>query len=113
MGGMLVLEYAYFGREYVRSIAPIATSATHSAWGISWGEAQRQSIYSDPKYEDGYYSFEDPPSSGLGAARMAALLTYRSRDSFEARFGRKTPDASKRSSTNQVNGSPRASNEHW
>ena len=96
MGGMLVLEWAYFGKEYVRSIIPIATSARHSAWGISWGEAQRQSIYADPKYDDGYYPFSDPPNAGLGAARMSALLTYRSRNSFEARFGRNTPDASKK-----------------
>ena len=114
MGGMLVLEYAYFGSEYVRSIAPIATSATHSAWGISWGEAQRQSIYSDPKYEDGYYSFDDPPITGLGAARMAALLTYRSRDSFEARFGRNIPDISKQQSiTRENNRSDTPPNEHW
>ncbi|KAI1797317.1 homoserine O-acetyltransferase [Ganoderma leucocontextum] len=68
-------------------IIPMATSARHSAWCISWGEAQRQSIYSDPTYQDGYY--EAQPASGLAAARMAALLTYRSRDSFERRFGRK------------------------
>lgn len=92
MGGMLVLEYAYFGPEYVRCIVPLATSARHSAWGISWGETQRQSIYSDPKYNDGYYTFDDPPVVGLGAARMAAMLTYRSRNSFEAKFGRKTPN---------------------
>ncbi|KAI8633380.1 homoserine O-acetyltransferase [Xylariaceae sp. FL1651] len=96
MGGMLVLEWAYFGKDYVRCIVPIATSSQHSAWGISWGEAQRQSIYADPKYEDGYYSFSDPPATGLGAARMAALLTYRSRNSFEARFGRNTPDPARR-----------------
>lgn len=96
MGGMLVLEWAYFGKDYVRSIVPIATSSRHSAWGISWGEAQRQSIYADPKYDDGYYPFSDPPTAGLGAARMSALLTYRSRNSFESRFGRNTPDASKR-----------------
>lgn len=96
MGGMLVLEWAYFGKDYVRSIVPIATSSRHSAWCISWGEAQRQSIYADPKYDDGYYPFSDPPTSGLGAARMSALLTYRSRNSFESRFGRNTPDASKK-----------------
>ncbi|KAI9050569.1 hypothetical protein LZ554_005730 [Drepanopeziza brunnea f. sp. 'monogermtubi'] len=96
MGGMLVLEWAYFGKDYVRCIVPIATSSRHSAWGISWGEAQRQSIYADPKYDDGYYPFSDPPTAGLGAARMSALLTYRSRNSFEARFGRNTPDASKK-----------------
>jgi homoserine O-acetyltransferase/O-succinyltransferase len=114
MGGMLALEYAYFGKDYVRSIAPIATSATHSAWGISWGEAQRQSIYSDPKYEDGYYSFDDPPATGLGAARMSALLTYRSRDSFEARFGRTTPDILKRQPTSKDQNRPiTPPNEHW
>ncbi|ROW05331.1 hypothetical protein VSDG_00328 [Cytospora chrysosperma] len=106
MGGMLVLEWAYFGKDYVRSIVPIATSSQHSAWCISWGEAQRQSIYADPKYDDGYYSFSDPPSTGLGAARMSALLTYRSRNSFESRFGRNTPDPSRRQT---IRDSPRPS----
>jgi homoserine O-acetyltransferase len=116
MGGMLVLEFAYFGKDYVKCIIPIATSARYSAWGISWGEAQRQSIYSDPKYDDGYYTFDDPPSTGLGAARMSALLTYRSRDSFESRFGRNTPDLSKKQSINAVPRPPTQSNpshEHW
>ncbi|ODV95269.1 hypothetical protein PACTADRAFT_42429 [Pachysolen tannophilus NRRL Y-2460] len=88
MGGMLSLEWLFLGKEYVKTCVALATSARHSAWCISWGEAQRQCIYSDPKYEEGYYSLDDPPSNGLSAARMAALLTYRSRNSFEARFGR-------------------------
>ncbi|KAI9854080.1 MAG: homoserine O- acetyltransferase [Vezdaea acicularis] len=113
MGGMLVLEWAYFGKNYVRSIVPIATSSRHSAWGISWGEAQRQSIYSDPKYEDGYYSLEDPPATGLGAARMSALLTYRSRNSFESRFGRNTPDLSRRQVITDGNRPSVPSSEHW
>ncbi|KAL8732286.1 MAG: hypothetical protein Q9166_002858 [cf. Caloplaca sp. 2 TL-2023] len=113
MGGMLVLEYAYFGKGYVRNIVPIATSSRHSAWGISWGEAQRQSIYCDPKYEDGYYSFDDPPSAGLGAARMSALLTYRSRDSFEVRFGRNIPDPSRKQIINDNHGPSAPTSEHW
>ncbi len=88
MGGMAVLEWPLCTPPgYVKRIVPMATSARHSAWCISWVEAQRQSIYSDPTYQDGYY--EAQPASGLAAARMAALLTYRSRDSFERRFGRK------------------------
>ena len=88
MGGMAVLEWPLCSPPgYVRRIIPLATSARHSAWCISWGEAQRQSIYSDPGYQDGYYTSQ--PASGLAAARMSALLTYRSRDSFESRFGRK------------------------
>lgn len=90
MGGMQVLEWALlYPAPFVRNIIPIATSSQHSAWGISWGEAQRQAIYSDPNYEGGYYTDEATPASGLAAARMAALLTYRSRDSFESRFGRR------------------------
>lgn len=63
------------------------THLTFYSWCISWGEAQRQSIYSDPGYGDGFYITQ--PASGLSAARMSALLTYRSRDSFESRFGRR------------------------
>lgn len=76
MGGMLVLEWAFFG-DFVRSIVPIATSARHSAWCISWGEAQRQSIYSDPKYGDGYYSFADV--SVVAATRLILATGIRPR----------------------------------
>ncbi|CDS11059.1 hypothetical protein LRAMOSA03323 [Lichtheimia ramosa] len=95
MGGMQVLEWAFMGKDYVKAIVPIATSGRHSAWGISWGEAQRQSIYSDPDYADGYYPDDKPPNVGLSAARMSALLTYRSRNSFESRFGRKAADSTR------------------
>ncbi|KAK6460579.1 homoserine O acetyltransferase [Scheffersomyces coipomensis] len=95
MGGMLTLEYSatYNNTGYVKTIIALATSARASAWCISWNETQRQCIFSDPYYDDGYY-YENAgtrPDSGLGAARMAALLTYRSRNSFETRFGRKLP----------------------
>lgn len=92
MGGMLALEWTFVNEgTYVKNLIALATSAKHSAWCISWGEAQRQCIYSDPMYKDGYYSIEEPPVAGLGAARMSALLTYRSRNSFETRFGRDAP----------------------
>lgn len=92
MGGMTTLEWALNTPPgFVRNILPLATSARHSAWCISWGEAQRQAIYSDPMYADGWYeqTEDGQPKVGLAAARMTALLTYRSRDSFETRFGRK------------------------
>ena len=88
MGGMLALEYAFLGKKYVRSIVAVATSAEHSAWCIGWGEMQRQSIRSDPKFQHGRYSLDDPPLSGLAIARTAAMLMYRSRDSLERKFSR-------------------------
>jgi len=90
MGGMATLEWPLCTpKGYVKHIIPLATSARHSAWCISWSEAQRQSIYADPLYLDGYYTSSAQPKNGLAAARMTAVLTYRSRDSFEGRFGRK------------------------
>ncbi|PWN32888.1 homoserine O-acetyltransferase [Meira miltonrushii] len=81
--------------SYIRALVPLATAARHSAWCISWAEAQRQSIYSDPLFDHGYYHPSQTPRSGLAAARMAALLTYRSRESFESRFGRRIGGPSK------------------
>ena len=90
MGGMATLEWPLCTPQgYTKHIIPLATSARHSAWCISWSEAQRQSIYADPLYLNGYYTPSAQPKNGLAAARMAAVLTYRSRDSFEGRFGRK------------------------
>lgn len=91
MGGMLALEYAsLFGESgFVKRLVVLATSARHSAWCISWSEAQRQAIYSDPNFKDGLYDLEEQPAQGLSAARMTALLTYRSRNSFEQRFSRR------------------------
>ncbi|KAJ7248257.1 Alpha/Beta hydrolase protein [Mycena haematopus] len=96
MGGMTALEWPLCTPPgFVRRIVALATSARHSAWCIAWGESQRQSVYSDPAYQGGHYDPAEQPKSGLAAARMCALLTYRSRDSFERRFGRKVQGAPK------------------
>lgn len=44
---------------------------------------------------------------------MSALLTYRSRDSFESRFGRTIPDPSRRQNINGVLRPTSPSHEHW
>ncbi|KAM5349854.1 hypothetical protein ACJ41O_006359 [Fusarium nematophilum] len=98
MGGMAALEWPLCTPPgYVRNIIPIATAADHSAWGISWAETQRQCIYADPNFRHGYYEPlpETQPSAGLAAARMIAMLTYRSCTSFDSRFGRKPQEQPK------------------
>jgi len=89
LGGMQALEWAFFGPEYVHNVVAIATCASQSAWGISWDECQRQAIFSDPNFNYGYYTDDSTPDAGLAAARMQAMMTYRTRNSFQARFGRK------------------------
>jgi homoserine O-acetyltransferase len=89
LGGMQVLEWGLLHPELVDALAFIASTARHSAWAIGLSEAQRQTIYADPRWRDGQYLPEDPPSAGLAAARMQAMLSYRSAPSFEERFGRR------------------------
>ncbi|KAK3842871.1 MAG: homoserine O-acetyltransferase [Linnemannia gamsii] len=92
MAGMHAFEWTFIndkkGSAFVKSIVPISAPAKSSAWSMSWTEAQRQSIFADPKYLDGYYSLDTPPLQGMTAARMTAMLTYRTMDSYERRFGR-------------------------
>jgi homoserine O-acetyltransferase len=92
LGGMQVLEWPLLFPDRVEAIVPIAVSARHSAWCIGLSEAQRQAIAADPRWREGRYPPEDPPSAGLAAARMVAMCTYRSRESLEARFSRAGAD---------------------
>lgn len=88
MGGMQVLEWALQAPQTVDAIAPIGSSARHSAWCIAIGESQRAAIEADPAWRDGLYGSKAPPRQGLAAARMMAMVSYRSWDNFEGRFGR-------------------------
>ncbi|MGI0492503.1 homoserine O-acetyltransferase MetX [Alkalinema pantanalense CENA528] len=94
LGGMQVLEWALLYPDWVQAIVPIATSGRHSAWCVALSEAQRQAIYADPHWAAGRYSPEQSPNHGLAIARMIAMSTYRSWQSFEQRFGRQIDRAS-------------------
>jgi homoserine O-acetyltransferase len=85
---MQVLEWAAMYPERVRSIIPIAIGARHSAWAIGLNEVARRSIMSDPAWQNGNYPLDQQPETGLGLARAIAMLTYRSFESLEAKFGR-------------------------
>jgi homoserine O-acetyltransferase len=87
LGGMQALEWA-LSDSRVASVVTIAASARHSAWCIAQSEAQRAAIAADPRWRGGSYRPESPPSSGLAAARMMAMCSYRTPASFEDRFGR-------------------------
>jgi homoserine O-acetyltransferase/O-succinyltransferase len=89
LGGMQALEWALLYPSVVESVVFIASTGRHSAWCIGLSEAQRQAIYADPRWKGGRYDPAAPPSAGLAAARMMAMISYRSQPSFELRFARR------------------------
>ena len=92
LGGMQTLEWAAMYPEWVQAIAPIGTSARHSAWCIGISEAQRAAIATDPNWQEGRYGDDRRPEQGLAAARMMAMVSYRSFENFEQRFAREMQD---------------------
>ena len=92
LGGMQALEWALMYPDRVGSIVPIGVGGQHSAWCIGISEAQRAAIAADPNWRDGNYDDDTPPEAGLSAARMMAVCTYRSWQSFDERFGRERRD---------------------
>lgn len=87
LGGMTALEWAMMD-ERVRSVVTIAMGKAHTAWAIGISEAQRMAIKADKNWNDGFYTEENPPNKGLAAARAMAMITYRSPENYEQKFGR-------------------------
>ena len=88
MGGMQALEWAIMEPLPVRAVVAIGTPASHSPWAMGLADAQRRAIRSDPAWLGGSYDPDQPPRDGLAIARMIAMCTYRSPESFKLRFDR-------------------------
>ncbi|MEM9171974.1 MAG: homoserine O-acetyltransferase [Pseudomonadota bacterium] len=91
LGGMQALEWAVTDAR-VGGLIAVGTSAQHSAWCIGISESQRAAIAADPAWEGGLYTDDRRPQAGLAAARMMAMVSYRSWSNFDHRFGREAGD---------------------
>jgi len=87
MGAMQVLEFAVMDPR-VRAAIPISAGKAHSPWAIAISHAQRKAIAADPNWNNGFYDDENKPEQGLAAARMMAMVTYRSPADYTLKFGR-------------------------
>ena len=87
LGGMQALEFAIMDSR-VQSAVLIAMGKSHSPWAIGISHAQRSAILNDPKWRDGNYPKNDGPVNGLAAARMMAMITYRTPGDYSKKFGR-------------------------
>jgi homoserine O-acetyltransferase len=88
IGGMQALDWAILFPERVAR-AVIIGVAPLSAMGLALNHLQRQAIQRDPDWLDGNYLAHRQPRKGLALARQIAMLSYKSPQLFEERFGRK------------------------
>jgi homoserine O-acetyltransferase len=88
MGGMQALEWGVTEPLPVDAVAALGAPARHSPWAIGLAETQRKAIETDLAWKGGRYDSGAPPKSGLAAARMLAMCSYRSPGSFRRRFRR-------------------------
>lgn len=88
MGGFLALEWSTRCPEEVSKVFTSGCVSKANAMQIGFHETARQAILRDPKFRNGDYDPQDPPTDGLALARMLGHLTYLSPESFERKFGR-------------------------
>ena len=90
MGGMQVLQFVANYPHIAQTAIPIACTSNHSAQNIGLNELGRQAIMADANWQNGKYEeVNTSPSKGLSVARMAAHITYLSKDALQEKFGRK------------------------
>lgn len=98
MGGMQVFEWAVEYPDMMELVIPIATCTRLSAISIAYNDVGRQAIKNDPEWLGGDYYPGAGPTKGLAVARMVGMITYRTAELFEERFGRSLQQESGRSS---------------
>jgi homoserine O-acetyltransferase len=92
MGGMQALEWAILFPDSVGGVVSIGAGPDQSAWSLAFSDAQRAAITADPRFADGGYMPGEGPVDGLTTARIIAMISYRSPDNFETKFGRNESD---------------------
>jgi homoserine O-acetyltransferase len=88
IGGMQALDWAIESPDRVEH-AVIIGVAPLSAMGLALNHVQRQAIQHDPEWAGGNYLPQRTPQKGLALARQIGMLSYKSPQLFEERFGRK------------------------
>ena len=90
MGGMQAMQYAISYPNGVSRVILIATTSRLSPQAIAFNAVGRNSIISDPNWNNGnYYNSSNKPDRGLSNARMIGHITYLCEEAMYNKFGRK------------------------
>jgi homoserine O-acetyltransferase len=88
IGGMQALDWAIYDPKRVENAVVIGV-APLPAMGLALNHLQRQAIQSDPEWAGGHYPPQRPPRQGVSLARQIGMISYKSAELFDERYGRK------------------------
>jgi homoserine O-acetyltransferase/O-succinyltransferase len=89
LGGMVVLAFATQFAGVARRVISISGSPAASPFAIALRSLQRDAILTDSDWQDGQYSGDVRPVTGMRLARKLGTITYRSAAEWKHRFGRR------------------------
>jgi homoserine O-acetyltransferase len=88
LGGMTALAFCVLFPTLSRGLVAISSAARATAFAIALRSLQREMIRSDPDWRGGNYPADKPPLRGMRLARKLGMITYRSAEEWDKRFGR-------------------------
>jgi homoserine O-acetyltransferase len=94
MGGMTVLAFEILFPGLSDGLISMSSGPRSLPFSIALRSLQREMIRRDPLWNNGNYSRDAVPLTGMRLARKLGMITYRSAEEWRIRFGReRTPSA--------------------
>ncbi|MGH2316800.1 homoserine O-acetyltransferase MetX [Planococcus sp. SE5232] len=87
LGGMKTLEWGKLYPDFVDAVFPLAVTQYYSDYGVAFNHIGILAIENDKEFDSGNYE-DSSLLKGFEVARMAGMVTYRSGNMFNQRFGR-------------------------
>ena len=88
MGGMTSLAFVQRHPKIAKTQINISGAVEASAYAISMRSMQREIVRADPAWARGHYRKDSQPHQSMTLARKLGVLTYRSAQELQERFGR-------------------------
>jgi homoserine O-acetyltransferase len=92
MGGMSGLALMRQQPDIARHFLAISTAAQAEPFAIAIRSLQREMIVRDPHWQNGAYTEDNWPETGMRLARKLGMISYRSETEWRERFGRQQQD---------------------
>ncbi|WP_335871586.1 homoserine O-acetyltransferase MetX [Bacillus sp. 2205SS5-2] len=88
LGGMQALEWGLLYPTFMKKVVVLAATPYLSDYGIAFNTIGAVAIQNDPHWQNGNYE-SSAEIKGFETARMAGMVTYRSRELFNEKFNRR------------------------